>query len=282
MFLFFDLSRNLLMKLSNIEQLLEIMQQLRDPENGCPWDSKQTFQSIVPHTIEEAYEVADAIEQKDFSELKAELGDLLFQVVFYAQLAKEQNLFEFKDIIDTLSEKLIRRHPHVFAQTKFADEQAVHANWEAEKEKERALKAQAENNVVSVLDNIPAALPALNRAYKIQKRCANVGFDWDSLPPVVDKIKEEIDEVLHEVLRDDLNVQQKQARIEDELGDLLFANVNLVRHLHCNPEQVLRQANSKFEKRFRRVEFELLKQGRQISDCPLDELENIWQKIKKL
>ncbi len=267
---------------NNIEQLLTIMQQLRNPEGGCPWDKKQTFQSIVTHTIEEAYEVADAIEKKDFTELKSELGDLLFQVVFYAQLAKEQNLFEFKDIIDTLSEKLIRRHPHVFSESEFADEQAVDANWEAEKEKERALKAQTENKQESVLDNIPSALPALNRAYKIQKRCARVGFDWNTLTPVVDKIKEEIDEVLVEVQRDDLSEQQKQARIEDELGDLLFANVNLVRHLHCNPEQVLRQANNKFEKRFRLVELQVLKQGRQMADCSLQELERIWQEIKKL
>lgn len=270
------------MKSTNIEQLLNIMQQLRDPEGGCPWDRKQTFESIVSYTIEEAYEVADAIEQKDFNELKGELGDLLFQVVFYAQMAKEQNLFEFQDIIDTVSEKLMRRHPHVFAGTELADEQAVNANWEAEKEKERALKAQADNKPESVLDNIPSVLPALNRAYKIQKRCANVGFDWKTLPPVVDKIKEEIDEVLVEVQRDDLSEEQKQARIEDELGDLLFANVNLVRHLHCNPEQVLRQANSKFEKRFRLVELEVLKRGKQMTDCSLDELEEIWLEIKKL
>lgn len=270
------------MKTNNIEQLLKIMEQLRDPENGCPWDRKQTFASIVPHTLEEAYEVADAIAQQDFVDLKGELGDLLFQVVFYAQMAKEQKLFEFSDIIETLSEKLIRRHPHVFAQTEFADEQAVHANWEAEKEKERARKAQSENKATSVLDNIPSALPALTRAYKIQKRCANVGFDWKTLPPVIDKIKEEIDEVLVEVLRDDLTEQQKQLRIEDELGDLLFANVNLVRHLQCNPEQVLRQANEKFSKRFRLVEQEVLKKGKRMDDCSLEELEAIWTQIKKL
>lgn len=270
------------MKTNNIEQLLKIMQQLRSPENGCPWDRKQTFASIVPHTLEEAYEVADAIAQQDFTDLKGELGDLLFQVVFYAQMAKEQNLFEFHDIIETLNEKLIRRHPHVFAQTEFADEQAVHANWEAEKVKERAQKAQSVNKAESVLDNIPLALPALTRAYKIQKRCANVGFDWKTLPPVIDKIKEEIDEVLVEVQRDDLTEQQKLLRIEDELGDLLFANVNLVRHLQCNPEQVLRQANSKFEKRFRLVEQEVLKKGKQMDDCSLEELEAIWTQIKKL
>jgi len=270
------------MKSNNIEQLLKIMQQLRSPENGCPWDRKQTFASIVPHTLEEAYEVADAIAQQDFTDLKGELGDLLFQVVFYAQMAKEQNLFEFNDIIETLNEKLIRRHPHVFAQTEFADEQAVHANWEAEKEKERARKAQSENKPESVLDNIPLALPALTRAYKIQKRCANVGFDWKTLPPVIDKIKEEIDEVLVEVQRNDLTDQQKQLRIEDELGDLLFANVNLVRHLQCNPELVLRQANEKFSKRFQLVEQQVAKQGKLICDCSLEELEAIWTQIKKL
>jgi len=269
------------MPIANLQPLLKIMEQLRDPENGCPWDRKQTFDSIVAHTIEEAYEVADAIEQKDFEELKGELGDLLFQVVFYAQMAKEQGLFEFNDIIEAISEKLIRRHPHVFAQTEFANEDAIHANWEAEKEKERAAKALSENKSDSVLDNIPLSLPALNRAYKIQKRCANVGFDWDSLPPVIDKIKEEIDEVLVEVKRDDLSEEQKQDRIEEELGDLLFANINLVRHLKCNPEQALRKANNKFEKRFRLVELAVLKQGKKMSDCSLSELDSIWDLVKK-
>lgn len=270
------------MPTSSMQSLLKIMQQLRDPQSGCPWDSKQTFASIVPHTIEEAYEVADAIKLQDFTELKGELGDLLFQVVFYAQMAKEKNLFEFKDIIETLNEKLVRRHPHVFTETQFKTEQEVHANWEAEKEKERALKATSENTSDSVLDNIPLALPALNRAYKIQKRCAHVGFDWAELEPVIAKIHEEIDEVLVEVKRTDLSDAQKQARIEDELGDLLFANVNLVRHLQCNPEQVLRQANNKFEKRFRLVELAVLKQGRQMNDCSLNELDAIWDEVKKL
>ena len=269
------------MPITNLQSLLNIMEKLRDPKKGCPWDIKQTFDSIVSHTIEEAYEVADAIEQKDFMELKGELGDLLFQVVFYAQMAKEQKLFDFDDIIETLSEKLVRRHPHVFAQAEFTNEQEVHANWEAEKEKERTFKALSEKKSDSVLDNIPLALPALNRAYKIQKRCENVGFDWDTLPPVIDKIKEEIDEVLVEVKRDDLTAQEKQARIEDELGDLLFANVNLVRHLKCNPEQVLRQANNKFEKRFRQVELMVLKQGKKMSDCSAAELDAIWDLIKE-
>ncbi|WP_435235128.1 nucleoside triphosphate pyrophosphohydrolase [Psychromonas sp. PT13] len=270
------------MKASHIEELLTIMRQLRDPETGCPWDCKQTFDSIVPHTIEEAYEVAEAIRKKDFDELKGELGDLLFQVVFYAQLAQEKGLFEFQDVVATLSEKLVRRHPHVFTDKKFADTQAVNENWEVEKEKERALKAQTENKLESVLDNIPLALPALTRAYKIQNRCANVGFDWKTLSPVVDKIKEELEEVLVEVERNDLSESEQQARIEDELGDLLFANVNLVRHLSSNPEKVLRQANDKFERRFHLVELEVLRQGKKMKDCSLEELEAIWQMIKKL
>lgn len=265
----------------NLERLLTIMQRLRDPETGCPWDKKQTFASVVPHTIEEVYELADAIEMQDFSDLKGELGDLLFQVVFYAQIAKEQGLFEFSDILVTLNEKLVRRHPHVFSEVNFEDEQAVHENWEAEKQKERLQKAAEMNQQESVLDNIPLALPALNRAYKIQKRCANVGFDWAELEPVVAKIHEEIDEVLVEVKRTDLSEQQRQARIEDELGDLLFANVNLVRHLSANPETVLRQANQKFEKRFRLVELAVLKQGKQMQDCSLSELDNIWDEVKK-
>lgn len=262
--------------------LLMIMQNLRDPETGCPWDKKQTFASVVPHTIEEVYELADAIELQDFSDLKGELGDLLFQVIFYAQIAKEQGLFEFSDVLETLNEKLVRRHPHVFAKTEFSDEQAIHANWEKEKQKERIKKASEMNQQESVLDNIPLALPALNRAYKIQKRCANVGFDWAELEPVVAKIHEEIDEVLVEVKRTDLTDEQKQVRIEDELGDLLFANVNLVRHLNANPETVLRQANRKFEKRFRLVELEVLKQDKQLHECSLEMLDEIWNKIKRL
>jgi ATP diphosphatase len=267
---------------NKLDTLLTIMHSLRDPETGCPWDKKQTFASVVPHTIEEVYELADAIELNDFSDLKGELGDLLFQVVFYAQIAKEQGLFEFSDILETLNEKLIRRHPHVFAQTELSDEQAVHANWEKEKQKERLKKSTAMNQQESVLDNIPLALPALNRAYKIQKRCANVGFDWAQLEPVVAKIHEEIDEVLVEVKRTDLTDEQRQMRIEDELGDLLFANVNLVRHLSADPETVLRQANKKFEKRFRLVEQTVIKQGKQMQDCSLEELEAIWVEVKKL
>jgi len=266
---------------AHLSQLLSIMQQLRTPETGCPWDLKQTFDSVVPHTIEEAYEVADAIANKDFDDLKGELGDLLFQVVFYAQMAKEKGLFEFDDILAVLNEKLIRRHPHVFAASELTTDEEINANWEAEKEKERLKKAKSLNVEESILDNIPLALPAMARAYKIQKRAASVGFDWNELAPVVAKIHEEIDEVLVEVQRTDLSDAAQQERIIDELGDLLFANVNLVRHLKANPEQVLNQANQKFSTRFQRVEKQVKSLGKEMGDCTLNELDAIWNEIKK-
>ncbi|MCG3866155.1 MULTISPECIES: nucleoside triphosphate pyrophosphohydrolase [unclassified Photobacterium] len=259
-------------KSSQMEQLLAIMSQLRDPKNGCPWDLKQNFDSIVPYTLEEAYEVADAIEQKNWNDVKEELGDLLFQVVFYSQMAKEQGLFEFDDVVSGISEKLVRRHPHVFSDKQFKDEAAVKQNWEVEKAKERAAK----EHDVSLLANIPNALPALMRADKIQKRCANVGFDWDELAPVVDKVKEELDEVMDEVIQ---AVPEPQ-RIEEELGDLLFSVVNLSRHLKVKPESALQKANKKFEKRFRQVEENVLEHGKNISQCSLAELDEAWNRVK--
>ncbi len=256
-----------------IAQLLEIMATLRDPNKGCPWDIKQTFDSIVPHTIEEAYEVADAIHQQDWQEVKAELGDLLFQVVFYSQMAKEQGLFDFDDVVAGLNEKLTRRHPHVFSEKEFANDAEINANWEAEKAKERALKCED----TSVLANIPLALPALSRADKIQRRCAKHGFDWDTLGPVVDKVKEEIDEVLDEVIQ----VEPDQSKIAEEMGDLLFASVNLSRHLKVNPEQALQLANKKFERRFRQVEESVLEQGLRLEECSLEKLDGIWDQVKQ-
>ena len=259
---------------SSISDLLAIMQRLRDPEHGCPWDLKQTLQSLVPYTLEEAYEVAGAIEQQDLHGLRGELGDLLFQVVFYSQIAREQGLFSFEEVVATVSEKLIRRHPHVFASAQFADTAAVNANWEAEKARERQQKDAA---ATSVLDDIPHALPALSRAYKIQKRCATVGFDWPELAPVMAKVREEVEEVQQELDR----TPRDQDKVAEELGDLLFATVNLVRHLKKDPEQVLRQANLKFERRFRAVEARLAAQGLTTAEADLDTMEAAWQQVKE-
>ncbi|OBU24498.1 nucleoside triphosphate pyrophosphohydrolase [Photobacterium aquimaris] len=257
----------------DIDSLLKIMAKLRDPQQGCPWDLKQDFDSIVPYTIEEAYEVVDAIEQKNWGDVKEELGDLLFQVVFYSQLAQEQGLFNFNDVVAGISDKLTRRHPHVFGEAEFADEAAVKQNWEAEKAKERAEKAQDE----SLLANIPLALPALTRANKIQQRCASQGFDWDTLGPVVEKVKEELDEVMEEVIQ----TPQQQHKIAEEMGDLLFSVVNLSRHLDVKPEHALQQANKKFERRFRQVEKNVLEQGKSLGQCSLTELDLEWNRVKQ-
>ncbi|MGX9457860.1 nucleoside triphosphate pyrophosphohydrolase [Photobacterium damselae subsp. damselae] len=262
------------MQSSDIEQLLSIMAKLRDPKDGCPWDIKQSFDSIVPYTLEEAYEVADAIEKQNWLDVKEELGDLLFQVVFYSQMAKEQDLFDFDEVVAGICEKLTRRHPHVFANKQFASDAEVKANWEAEKAKERADKA-VDN---SILANVPLAMPALTRADKIQKRCAQFGFDWDSVAPVAEKVVEELDEVMDEYQQITLD----QNRIEEEMGDLLFSVVNLSRHLNVNPERALQKANKKFERRFRKVEKNVLEKGMEISNCSLEQLDQEWNIVKKM
>lgn len=287
----------------SLSRLLSIMQRLRDPQGGCPWDKQQTFASIAPYTLEETYEVIDAIVREDYTELKSELGDLLYQVVFYAQMASEQGLFDFHDICAAISDKLERRHPHVFAGQDHQDQdnqdqanqaqenrdseavvlagaltteaivpETVSERWETIKQQERAAKAQT-----SVLDDIPKAQPALMRAYKMQKRCATVGFDWDTLGPVVEKVHEEIDEVLAEACQ----VTKNEVKLAEEIGDLLFATVNLSRHLGHRPELALQQACDKFERRFRQIEQAVAARGALMSETSLEEMEALWQEIKR-
>ncbi|AHD13303.1 Nucleoside triphosphate pyrophosphohydrolase [compost metagenome] len=264
-----------------LEDLLHLMARLRDPQYGCPWDLKQNYASIVPHTIEEAYEVADTIERGDFEHLQGELGDLLFQVVYYSQLAREEGRFEFDGVVDSITRKLIRRHPHVFptgelyapVDTPSLSEAQVKSRWEEIKAEERAEKSQPEQ--LSLLDDVPAALPALSRAAKLQKRAATVGFDWPAALPVLDKVREELDEVLQAMADGDADA------LEDEIGDLLFAAVNLARHLKHDPEHALRRANRKFERRFRFIEQALRDSGRPIEDCNLDELDALWGEAKR-
>ena len=255
-----------------INRLLAIMSRLRDPQSGCPWDLKQSYATIVPYTLEEAYEVADAIARQNFDELKDELGDLLFQVVFYAQIAKEEGRFEFADCVTAICDKLERRHPHVFGDLVTENDNTLSAekvlkNWEALKSEERKDSGQH-----SVLDNIPQAMPALSRAYKLQKRCANVGFDWPDVQGCWDKVKEEIIEVEQ--------TDSGSAELSEELGDLMFALVNVVRKHKLDPEAVLRAANSKFERRFRAVEQTLALQGKSPEQSDLAEMEALWQQVK--
>ncbi|NDK97620.1 nucleoside triphosphate pyrophosphohydrolase [Photorhabdus bodei] len=260
------------MKSSAIKRLLEIMAQLRHPQQGCPWDKQQTFKTIAPYTLEESYEVIDAIERGDFSDLKEELGDLLFQVVFYAEMGKEQQLFDFDDICHAISDKLERRHPHIFGQQQNISSDRAISGWEKHKAQERAQK-----DLHSLLDDIPASLPALMKAYKIQKRCAAVGFDWGTLGPVLDKVYEEIDEVMDEAHQAVVD----QQHLEEEIGDLLFAVVNLSRHLGYKPEIALQKACNKFESRFREVEKLILNQGQTLEAATLEEMEQMWQRVKK-
>jgi len=251
-----------------VEELLALMARLRDPEHGCPWDREQDFSTIAPYTLEEAYEVADAIAREEPQALRDELGDLLFQVVFHAQMAHERGWFDFQAVAAGIVEKMIRRHPHVFGEHTVADAGAQTEAWEAIKARERGEAA--------TLDGIPLALPALTRAAKLQRRAARVGFDWPTLAPVLGKLREELDE-----LDAAMNAREAQARLAEELGDLLFSAVNLARHLEIDPEAALRAANAKFERRFRGVEARLAASGRRPADADLAELDALWEQVKR-
>lgn len=272
----------------DLNDLLTLMARLRDPQDGCPWDIKQTAQSIAPHTLEEAYEVVDAIERQDWSHLKDELGDLLFQVVFLSRLGEEAGAFAFADVVDNVVAKLLRRHPHVFPQgtldsrlpegTRLSDAQ-IKANWDRIKAEERAAQAPqtAEAAPASHLDGMTRSLPALRHAEKLQQRASRQGFDWPDVEPVFAKWQEEIEE-LHEAWN---HGQGDHDRIEDEFGDVLFVAVNLARFLRVDPETALRRTNAKFERRFRRMETLLAARGKVMSEQSLDDLDALWNQAKR-
>ncbi len=255
-------------------RLLEVMAWLRDRNHGCPWDIDQTFQTIAPYTIEEAYEVADAIERNDMPALKEELGDLLLQVVYHAQIARESEAFGFADVAAAIADKMIDRHPHVFGDAQIDTAEAQAVSWEARKAAERAARQTAEPT--GTLDGVARALPALLRAEKIQRRAARVGFDWKETAPVIDKIEEELGELRAEITAGTVD----QSRLTDELGDVLFAVANLARHCKVDPEAALRATNDKFERRFGYIERQLAEQGRKPVDATLVEMERLWQEAK--
>lgn len=252
-----------------MNKLLEVMTMLRDPERGCPWDQAQTMQSIVPHTLEEAYELVDAIERKDINDIKSEVGDLLLQVIYYAQIAKENKWFDFHDIVIGLCNKLQARHSHVFSAQETLALDQLHQRWENQKLKERADKGSS-----SWLDDVPQNLPSLTRAQKLQKRAAMVGFDWEAVEPIFEKIQEEITECQEAIQR------SHPENVAEEIGDLLFACVNLARHFKLDAESVLRQANHKFESRFRRMERFAAEMNTSLDTFSLKDLETLWQKSK--
>lgn len=258
-----------------IDDLLDVMARLRDPENGCPWDREQTFATIAPYTIEEAYEVADAIESGDMDQLEDELGDLLFQIVFYAQMSREAGGFDFDAVARRISTKMRDRHPHVFGAVDKRTSEGQTIAWEARKAQEREARAARTGRKPSALDGVALALPALMRAQKLQKRAAREGFDWSDLPPVIAKIREELAE-----LEAEIDARAHIGRLQDEAGDLLFAAVNLARHLGIDAEIALRGTNAKFERRFRHVEQGLEKAGKSLSEADLDEMEFHWVAAK--
>lgn len=260
-----------------IDRLLAVMAALRDPRSGCPWDIEQTFDSIAPYTIEEAYEVADAIARRDIDDLKEELGDLLLQVVYHSQMASEEpnaaQRFNFEDVAAAIADKMIRRHPHVFGDATVESAAAQTSAWEEVKAEERRSKGKAERS--SLLDDVPLALPALTRAEKLQKRAARGGFDWPAVRPVLEKLDEELGE-----FKAELAAGAASDRLEDELGDLLFTLANVARHLKIDPEDALRRTNRKFERRFRTIEQALEEDGRVMQETSIDQLEALWQASK--
>ncbi|MCW8928676.1 MAG: nucleoside triphosphate pyrophosphohydrolase [Gammaproteobacteria bacterium] len=274
--------------MQQLTRLLDIMSKLRDPENGCPWDLKQDYKSLVPYTLEEAYEVAEAIELGDMNEVKKELGDLLFQVVFYAQLAKEEGLFDFDEIAGGIADKMVSRHPHVFSDHQYESEDAFLKAWEEQKEVEKAQEKMSKSEEhsehfqspenVSLMDGISKILPAMTRAVKIQKKATQVGFDWESAEHVLPVISEEIEELSTELKESERSLD----RIEDELGDVLFSCVNLARKLKLDPEKALRMSNYKFSQRFRKMEQYYQSDRQQMEKASLEQMEQVWQSVKEV
>lgn len=260
---------------TSIDRLIEIMAALRNPETGCPWDKEQTFQTIAPYTIEEAYEVADAIEQDDMVALRDELGDLLFQVIFYAQMSHEAGGFDFEDVARGICEKMERRHPHVFEDVKINDAAAQTDAWEKHKAAERAEENRAQKGPESILDGVAQALPALMRAQKLQRRAARVGFEWDEAAGALAKVHEEIAEIKAEI-----EDKAPTDRLEEEFGDLFFALVNWARMLKVKPEEALRAANAKFETRFHEIEARLAERGKTPAESDLAEMDALWDQVK--
>ncbi|MBH0057289.1 nucleoside triphosphate pyrophosphohydrolase [Pseudoalteromonas sp. SWXJZ94C] len=257
-----------------LTKLLNIMKTLRDPKDGCPWDLKQDFKSIVPHTLEEAYEVADCIESGNLGELKNELGDLLFQIIFYAQLAQEQNLFDFNGVVEQLNDKLTRRHPHVFGDKKELTDEQLSYQWQSIKAQERSEKV--DKSTASLWQDIPINMPSLSKAKKIQQRVASLGFDWPTYHGALDKVSEEVLEVKEALEHDPFS-----DHTAEEIGDLLFATVNVARHVKRDPEQLMRNANNKFSARFEKVQAYLNAQGKSLDTATFEEMDSAWDAIKK-
>lgn len=262
--------------MNGIDELLDIMKKLRDPDTGCPWDLAQSVSSIAHFTLEEAYELVEAIENGDKDEFCDELGDLLYHIVFYSQMASEKGDFDFDDVCKRAAAKLVRRHPHVFAQDRNNATGSI-ADWEAIKKRERELKNAASGEKAALLDDISDAIPALIRAEKLQKRAASVGFDWPDIDPVKQKLLEEVEELQQQLSRPD-----NRENISEELGDLLFSCVNLARHLAINPESALRAANRKFTRRFSYIEKKLNAAGISLSESSLEEMDGLWEEAKRL